>query len=434
MSKKQTKFFGIMIVTFCILGILSGLTITPIYAAGIQFDEFQITTNHASQTQPDVYLYWIVYQDDRNGNWDIYMYDLQETIATESQVTTNLANQIEPAIHGEVIVYQDDRNGNWDIYMYNVFTKTETRITTNTASQQYPEIYGNRIVWEDNRNGHLEIYMYDLSTQTESRITNSLASQDPAISGNIITYEKQVFENNAYRWGVFYFDLTKNMETLVSMTDKYNPAIDGNHIVYQTTWMFEDYTVYRKVVMKDIISGATWESTFPAQQQNPDVSANLIVYQDNRENYGLNTGNPWDIYLYNLDTQIESKVTSNAANQFSPAIDFGQIVYVDDRNGNNDIYMTVISIAVSEPPIVRSVGPSSTLNETENREPLLGSLGPSSTLDGTENLDISDNSINISDYFIFLTTMAVVIVVVLLNVFTWYSEKYKNKTPKESLT
>lgn len=434
MSKKQNKFFGVIILTFFILGIFGSLAIIPNRVAAIQFDEFQITTNTASQTQPDIYLYWIVYQDNRNGNWDIYLCNVQGAVNPEERLTINAANQIEPAIDGETVVYQDDRNGNWDIYMFNVLTKTETRITTNTASQEYPDIYRDRIVWEDKRNGHLEIYMYDITTQTETRITNSLASRNAAISGNIITYEKQVFENNAYRWGVYYFDLSTNVETLVSMTDKYNPAIDGNIIVYQTPWMFEDFTIYRKVVMKDIVSGATWESTFPAQQQNPDVYGNIIVYQDNREYYGYGIGNTWDIYLYDLDTQIESKVTTNSANQFSPAIDFGQIVYVDDRNGNNDIYMTVISIAVSQPPVVRSVGPSSTLNETENREPLLGSLGPSSALNETENLEISNNSIITSDYFIFLSTVAVVIVVVLLNVFTWYSEKYKNKTPKESLT
>jgi beta propeller repeat protein len=58
-------------------------------------------------------------------------------------------------------VWQDNRNGNWDLYAYDL--KTHQQIYTTAKSDQMdPDIYGNRIVWEDYRNGQ-NIYMGTIS-------------------------------------------------------------------------------------------------------------------------------------------------------------------------------------------------------------------------------------------------------------------------------
>lgn len=55
------------------------------------------------------------------------------------------------AIHGDRIVWTDWRNGNYDIYMYDLSTHKETQITTDESDQVNPVIYGDRIVWQDYR-------------------------------------------------------------------------------------------------------------------------------------------------------------------------------------------------------------------------------------------------------------------------------------------
>ena len=41
-------------------------------------------------------------------------------------------------------MYGDDRNGEGDIYCFNLVTGVEKRLTTNTHGQWAPAIYGNR--------------------------------------------------------------------------------------------------------------------------------------------------------------------------------------------------------------------------------------------------------------------------------------------------
>ncbi|MGD2250398.1 MAG: hypothetical protein PVF58_18535, partial [Candidatus Methanofastidiosia archaeon] len=57
-----------------------------------------------------------------------------------------------------IVVWQDDRNGNTDIYGYNLKTQEEFQITTDESEQSSPAIYGNFVVWQDKRNGNSDIY------------------------------------------------------------------------------------------------------------------------------------------------------------------------------------------------------------------------------------------------------------------------------------
>ena len=90
---------------------------------------------------------------------------------TETRITTT-GSASDPHIYGDRVVYEDNRNGKSDIYMYDLSTKREAQISTSGTSD-YPAIYGDRIVWKDDRNGKSDIYMYDLSTSKETQISTS---------------------------------------------------------------------------------------------------------------------------------------------------------------------------------------------------------------------------------------------------------------------
>jgi beta propeller repeat protein len=141
---KNRVLVGIMLII--LLGTFIGVGVRPAGAAMV-ITEVQLTTNPAIQSEPDTYGGRIVWQDNRNGNWDIYMLSDAPPYIPETRITTSPANQEFPAINGNRIVYMDDRNGNWDIYLYDIGNQTETQITNNTADQFFPAVDGNTIVW-----------------------------------------------------------------------------------------------------------------------------------------------------------------------------------------------------------------------------------------------------------------------------------------------
>jgi beta propeller repeat protein len=150
--------------------------------------EFPITSDPGNQTAPSVYGDWVVWIDDRRGNKDIYCTELgtNELIC----VTSNQHVQIHPVLYAQIIIWQDDREGTWDIFGYDLSTNSEFQITTDPGNQTAPSVYGDWVVWTDDREGNEDIFGYNLSTGEELQITTDSHSQkNPAIHGDIVVWE-----------------------------------------------------------------------------------------------------------------------------------------------------------------------------------------------------------------------------------------------------
>jgi beta propeller repeat protein len=288
-------------------------------AASPKITETRITF-HKTASNPDIYGNNLVWQDNRNGNWDIYIYDL----STKKEIhTTNFANQTVPAIYGNKVVWEDERNGGHDVYMEDLSTKIQTRISKSGKAYN-PAIYGNRIVWQDERNGKNNIYMYDISTKTETQISTSGSATKPDIYGNRIVFcdTDEYGEPN-----LAMYNISTHKEIIIGYTFLYMAAIYGDRIVIQTDP--DNIAMYN-------LSTSTGTTIVPH-----DTEYDLAIYNDMVVYAYTDRQTIQEIDMYNVTTQEETKIsTSETAN--NPKVFGNRIVWQDWRNGGQDIYMATI--------------------------------------------------------------------------------------------
>ncbi len=316
--------------------------------------EIRLVVDNYNQFFPSIYGDKVVYQDDRNGNYDIYMYDLSTKI--ETPISTKPFNQRIPSIYGNVVVWRDERNGNYDIYMYDIPTRIEKRITSDNDGL-FPDIYGNKIVYYDIRNGDWDIYLYDILTGVETRITSNIDAQhNPDIYENKIVWED-------YRNGgpdIYMYDISTGIEKRITTDNGYqfSSSIYGDKIVWQ-----DDRNGNYDIYMYDILTGVETRITSNIDaQRDPVIYGNKIVWIDDRN------GN-YDIYMYDISTGIETPLSTNSFVQKDISIYGNNVVWEDYRNdGLTDIYM--YKICEDPSPIGGGGGGGGSATSTNNFNPL----------------------------------------------------------------
>ncbi len=340
-------FASVAVILFLIL-VLS----TASAASSLKITETRITTNPSNSEHPAIYSNTIVWQDDRNGNWDIYIFD----ISTHQEIhTTNKSNQTNPAIYGNKVVWQDDRNGGSDIYLQDLSTKKQNRVTTSGKAYN-PRINGNRIVWQDKRNGqdNWDIYMYDISSGKETQITINGSNQtSPDIFGDrIVWYDDRNIV--AYSFGhplIYMYNVTTSVETPLNYEERFYfvespPRIYGDRIVWMAEGLGTNYNIYIFDLSTSNMTMIGYPPSAGADSQ-PAIYGNRIVWT-----WGEMGSSNIDIYMYDLSTSTATQITTNEHWQEEPAIYGDRIVWQDDRNSKNyvtnyDIYMATLSSKIS---------------------------------------------------------------------------------------
>ncbi len=164
----ETRSVGFFIVATLAIFLFSN----PVLAG----TEIQITNNASDQFSPYVTGNRIVWEDWRDGNPEIYMYDISSQ--SLRRITENSFSQQQPVISGDKIFWTDFRTGNLrrDIFMYDLIADTETRLINAPENQYVWDTSANKIVWMDDRNIFRDIYVYDLDMQTTNRLTTGDAN------------------------------------------------------------------------------------------------------------------------------------------------------------------------------------------------------------------------------------------------------------------
>ena len=266
-------------------------------------------------------------------------------VAEEFVVCNASGNQGSPRISGDIVVWADNRNGNTDIYGYNLSDSSEFAICTNSSDQTNPDVNheSDAVVWQDNRNGNDDIYGYNLLTEAEFVICNESHDQgSPSISGNIVVWidDRAGEEYNSYIYG---YNLSNGEEFPISTYQslKFFPSIYKDIV----TWLD-----FRKVDLAsgarenlnleiyacNLSSGTEFAITDDELMQEPpgaDIYGDTMVWSECNQSESV-----CGIYSYDLTMHTKTALTTSRDALRSPVIYGDIVVWEDYRNGNGDIY------------------------------------------------------------------------------------------------
>lgn len=305
----------------------------------------QLTTDLNDQGNPAIAIgtddrLYVVWQDDRQGNSDIYMSTSADGITwtAQTRVTDSSDNQVSPAVavdgratNRAYVAWQDDRAGHEDIYVAysdNRFqSSTVTRVTSNASDQSSPAIAVDAannvyLAWIDDRNGTDDIFgaASNSGPWTNVAVATGAGGQfDPAIAAESLG-------------SVLHFLWTSNAT--------------GDEDVY--------YASSNGMPGSPLAGTNIIDDTSDADQSTGSIAAtgstgdDLKVFACWRDGRNLTTsGQDGDLYFTEIQGGGQTNVLiaddGTGANQSQPALGvdaygYPYAVWTDDRDGTTEIY------------------------------------------------------------------------------------------------
>lgn len=237
---------------------------------------------------------------------------------------------------------------------------------SSSEDRKYPKVHNNRIVWQDARfynipsldpewRWNLEVYLYDLDKKTETRITNAHYRQvSPKIFGDFIVWRDE--RDNSQR-DIFLYDISTKTEKNISnnSADQWNPDVWGNFVVWTDlrngTGNLGSYYNNTDIYCYNIDSGETRQiTTNSLDQEGPHIFGQFVIWNDLRNGSRTQTGFPInsDVYMYDLDTSMEKRVTYSTANDSGGIVTEGKVIWYSSRDGEGALYMKPLDGVLSQ--------------------------------------------------------------------------------------
>ncbi len=381
----------------------------------------KISNSSADQRSPAIAIssideIYVVWEDNRNSNSDIYFAcsknfgmnwtDPNIKISNESSGYDQRDPDIALDVMGNIyVVWEDVRNGDWDIYFAMstdngaTWSNPNIRVGTDTtnASQRNPslalDLLGNiYVTWQDDRNSDRDIYFTKSENQgavwySDKRVNSDTLNQNqraPTIavdSTGIISIAWQDNRNSALYGGDIYYansmdgggnwtDPNIRVNSDSSSADQQSPSlvIDLDNVIH-ITWhdfMAGESDIY---YANSADYGATWLSPNPRVsdditdniQQNPSIATYsndrvYIVWEDKRANpyadiyfaslepiptvdYIILTGSPGGVPLSSIDIPVGGSI----------------IIYASGYNMSTGRYVGLMDVDWSQSPILGSL-------------------------------------------------------------------------------
>ncbi|HKJ67261.1 MAG TPA: hypothetical protein VKA68_04840, partial [bacterium] len=189
----------------------------------------------------------------------------------------------------------------------------------------------------DVNRGGLDLAISDsLANPIEITLSGAVAE---LTEGNSMTVNATTSEPvDSYQWYLQGATLSGETGSSVTVGSTLSPATYWLSLVVTEDGIVSSESVEFEVVAASPgIAGTETRITPSTASQNlPGISGEKIVWQDDRDA-------SQEIYMYDLSTDTETRITTNSAEQYRPAVSGDIIVWSDWQNDNADIFQYDIS-------------------------------------------------------------------------------------------
>jgi beta propeller repeat protein len=191
-------------------------------------------------------------------------------------VTSSKGKQERPAIAGTLIVWQDNRDGNWDIYGRDLVRDGDFAITDQWDAQDRPAVSGRTVVWQDwrDRAAGPDIYGVDIDSRQKYQLSQTRDAWEPAISGRWVVWVSLV---DPAVWA-HHLDEGKTRRLTQAVGAKSQPAISGEIVVWT-----DERNGNRDIYGHDLVTGTEFVVVkAPLEQSYPHIDGTRVVWADAR--------------------------------------------------------------------------------------------------------------------------------------------------------
>jgi len=290
-----------------------------------------ICDNPAEQHNPTIDGRTIVWEDNRNGDWDLYectlwywqsgkhLNDWPLSFLAIERYKSTRSDQRNPNLKNKMLVFTDNSDGNEEIYLLNFRDASLYRLNgqvTKISNSDYedcnPITDGNKIVWWDDKApnpniiSEADVYLWQRPPGADLSITIN-ANKNILQINEFITYNISISNlgpNSASN--VFMLDTISTKIQIISATALYGDVtINGNIISYNLSSLPPDSSVQITVIGKAIQTGKAVCSGTISGLEPDNIPQNNSAKLTVKINYGSNTQIGYQDYGGNAKIRVD---------------------------------------------------------------------------------------------------------------------------------
>lgn len=270
-----------------------------------------------------------------------------------------------PDVFGSKIVFQRwEYAGRFPILVHDTSTGTTTEVDPQPSPRRFnPSIGGQTVAYIDADQGlwGVAVTDYSLGQPVTTVLSNTGLNSHPSVSsnGNDVVWKQCALPSGspcglmqATRGALGSWNVSQIVSPVTSIFRSETwPHVDGQWIVYSG----DDNTGEQDIYIRSVDGTTQLRLVMPGNQHWPTVSSGVVLFSSVPDGSGANTGNEYDLYLFQISTSRMWRVTdtpwNETINDISVQADGSlHIVWNSGEVGARNVYAAKITLPSSATP------------------------------------------------------------------------------------